>query len=67
MNALWEQDAELRDEVIAFDDQIDGIYFASRRASRRCSRGRLRSRATCGSCSRCCTRTSTSSGWATTA
>ena len=27
MNALWEQDAELSDEVIAFDDQIDGIYF----------------------------------------
>jgi len=27
LNALWEQDAELSDEVIAFDDQIDGIYF----------------------------------------
>jgi phosphate transport system protein len=27
MNALWEQDAELSDEVIAFDDQIDAIYF----------------------------------------
>ena len=27
LNALWEQDAELSDEVIAFDDQIDAIYF----------------------------------------
>ena len=27
LNALWEQDAELSDEVIAFDDQIDGLYF----------------------------------------
>src|SRR6266496_4587923 len=27
MNALWEQDTELSDEVIAFDDQIDSIYF----------------------------------------
>ena len=27
MNAFWEQDTELSDEVIAFDDQIDGIYF----------------------------------------
>src|ERR1043165_9065661 len=27
MNALWEQDTELSDEVIAFDDQIDAIYF----------------------------------------
>jgi phosphate transport system protein len=27
MNALWERDTELSDEVIAFDDQIDAIYF----------------------------------------
>jgi phosphate transport system protein len=27
LNALAEQDAELSDEVIAFDDQIDAIYF----------------------------------------
>jgi phosphate transport system protein len=27
VNALWEQDTELSDEVIAFDDQIDAIYF----------------------------------------
>jgi phosphate transport system protein len=27
LNALWEQDAELSDEVIAFDDQVDAIYF----------------------------------------
>jgi phosphate transport system protein len=27
MNALWEQDTELSDEVIAFDDQVDGLYF----------------------------------------
>ena len=27
MNALWEQDTELSDEVIAFDDQVDAIYF----------------------------------------
>ena len=67
LNALWEQDAELSDEVIAFDDQIDGIYFRIRRASRRFSPGRLPSRATCGSCSRSSTRTSISSGWATTA
>jgi len=26
LNALWEQDAELADEVIAFDDEIDAIY-----------------------------------------
>jgi phosphate transport system protein len=28
LNALWEQDSELADEVIAFDDEIDSIYFA---------------------------------------
>src|SRR6266536_6359664 len=27
LNALWEQDSELADEVIAFDDEIDAIYF----------------------------------------
>jgi phosphate transport system protein len=27
LNALWGQDAELSDEVIAFDDQVDAIYF----------------------------------------
>ena len=27
LGALWEQDAELSDEVIAFDDQVDAIYF----------------------------------------
>ena len=27
LNALAEQDAELSDEVIAFDDQVDAIYF----------------------------------------
>ncbi len=27
MNALVAQDAELSDEVISFDDQIDGLYF----------------------------------------
>jgi phosphate transport system protein len=27
LNALWEQDAELSDEVIAFDDQVDALYF----------------------------------------
>ncbi len=27
MNALVGQDAELSDEVISFDDQIDGLYF----------------------------------------
>ena len=27
MNALWEQDTELSDEVISFDDQIDSLYF----------------------------------------
>jgi phosphate transport system protein len=27
LNALWEHDAELSDEVIAFDDQVDAIYF----------------------------------------
>ena len=27
LNALWEQDSELADEVIAFDDEIDSIYF----------------------------------------
>src|SRR5215471_19436476 len=26
LNALWEQDAELADEVIAFDDEIDATY-----------------------------------------
>jgi phosphate transport system protein len=26
LNALWEQDSELADEVIAFDDEIDGMY-----------------------------------------
>ena len=26
LNALWEQDAELADEVIAFDDEIDQTY-----------------------------------------
>jgi phosphate transport system protein len=28
LNALAEQDAELSDEVIAFDDQVDAIYFS---------------------------------------
>jgi phosphate transport system protein len=28
LNALWEQDAELADEVIAFDDEIDSVYSA---------------------------------------
>jgi phosphate transport system protein len=27
LNSLWERDAELADEVIAFDDEIDRIYF----------------------------------------
>src|SRR5919198_296178 len=27
LNALAEQDAELSDEVIAFDDQVDALYF----------------------------------------
>jgi phosphate transport system protein len=27
LNALWERDSELADEVIAFDDEIDSIYF----------------------------------------
>src|SRR5215475_4522788 len=27
LNALWERDSELADEVIAFDDEIDRIYF----------------------------------------
>src|SRR5207253_6873631 len=26
LNALWEQDSELADEVISFDDEIDGTY-----------------------------------------
>jgi phosphate transport system protein len=28
LNALWEQDSELADEVIAFDDEIDAMYAA---------------------------------------
>jgi len=27
LNALWAQDLELADEVIAFDDEIDAMYF----------------------------------------
>ena len=27
LGALWDQDPELSDEVIAFDDQVDAIYF----------------------------------------
>jgi phosphate transport system protein len=27
LNSLWERDSELADEVIAFDDEIDRIYF----------------------------------------
>src|SRR6266511_2673936 len=27
LNALWEQDPELSDEVIAFDDRVDALYF----------------------------------------
>ncbi len=27
LGALWDQDPELSDEVIAFDDEVDGVYF----------------------------------------
>ena len=59
--------SELADEVIAFDDEVDTATSRSSRESRSCSRARRPSRSTCGSCSRCSARTSTSSGWRTTA
>ncbi len=67
LNALERQDAELADEVIAFDDEVDDATSRSRKGSSRSSRARRRSRSTCETSSRCCTSTSTSNAWRTTA
>ncbi len=68
LNALAQRDLELTDEVIAFDDDVDRQYLQIEEGIQVvCSRGRRRLRAIFGSCSRCCTSTSTSSGWPTTA
>jgi phosphate transport system protein len=50
LNALVEQDSELADEVIAFDDEVDSRYTAVEEAIQD-----LLARQTCGSCSRCST------------
>ena len=51
-----QQDVELADEVIAFDDDDRRALPRARAGHRaRCSRARRPSPSTCGSCSRCCT------------
>ena len=67
MGALQAQDVELAEEVIAFDDKIDRRYLAIQEGIERCSPARRRSPSTSASSSGCCTSTSTSSGWPTTA
>ena len=67
LNALARGDAELADEVISFDDEVDRRYMEIERASSRCSPARPRWQPTCGSCSRSSASTFTSSGWPTTA
>ena len=67
LNALVQQDEELADEVIAFDDEIDARYLAVEEGVQELLARRLPSRPTSGSCFRCSTSTCTSNGSATTA
>ena len=58
VNALANQDVELADDVIAFDDEIDEALPRDRGGrSSRCSRARRPSPSTSDSCSRCSTST----------
>jgi len=67
LNALERQDAELADEVIAFDDEVDNTYVAIEEGIQSLLARQHRSRSTCGTSSRSCTSTFTWSGWRTTA
>ena len=67
LNALEQQDAELADEVIAFDDEVDARYLEISQGIEQLLARRTQSRSTCGSCSPCCTSTSVSSAWPTSA
>jgi phosphate uptake regulator len=67
VDAMQTQDVELCDEVVAFDDEIDTRYHRIEKTIEEILAQRRRSRPTSGSCSRCSTRPSTSSGSATRA
>ena len=67
LNALERQDAELADEVIAFDDEVDDAYIAIEEGIQSLLARQTPSPSTYETCSRSCTSTSTSSVWPTTA
>ena len=65
INALRENDPELADEVIAFDDEVDARYIALEQAIESLLARQTPVASTCASCSPSCTRISISSGWPT--